>query len=97
MIIEEIQNDKRNSITSDMHNFNVDLFYNFASFPKKRGLKMKPSKASLLYHATGIVLLIIAFSVSLLRDNDFVMMLGLSALCLFWIMGIEHDLYGKEA
>ena len=85
-----------------MYSFNVNLFYNFASFPKKGGLNMKPSKSAQLNYRLGVVFFAfsaIAFVLSsiFLETEYFLLTLGFFALCLFWIMGIQRDLYRKEA
>ena len=64
---------------------------------------MKPSKDALLNYVIGVAFFMgcgIAYvlsSISNFEASQFFLTLGFFALCLFWIIGIQRDLYKKEA
>jgi hypothetical protein len=58
---------------------------------------MKSSKASNFYHIIGLLFLLLSGIVCTIKQDLNILFLGFFALCVFWILGIEVDLYRNSS
>lgn len=57
---------------------------------------MKMSKNSLYNHVLGLITFILGALLFIITDDAFYFVFGIGFLNLFWLIGIEHDVYKKE-
>jgi len=63
---------------------------------------VKPSKKAKLNYGIGFGFFVFSAIMFILSDifleaDYFLLSIGFFALCFLWILGIQYDLYGKEA